>query len=87
MNQVDRRPRERLRPEELALLKTCGSEIRKTDQEALDMALSKGVRSTRSTQRFFKVRWTISVLSKSLARRTWELLKADEAYVRRRLGL
>ena len=71
MNQVDRREREQLFPEELALLKSCGSEIRQTDREALALARTKG--NTTSAERFFKVRRTMRLLSESIARRTWAL--------------
>jgi hypothetical protein len=39
MSQVDRRQRVQLLSEELALLKSCGSAIRRTDCEALALAL------------------------------------------------
>ena len=55
MNQVDRREREQLFPEELALLKSCGSEIRKTDRGALALARTRGVGNTTSANRIFKV--------------------------------
>ena len=77
MNQVDRRQREQLLPEELALLKSCGSEIRQTDHEALALARIKG--NTTSAERFFKVRRTMRLLSDSIASRTWGLLKAHHA--------
>lgn len=38
MNQVDRRQQEQLLSEELALLKTCGGEIRKSDYRARERA-------------------------------------------------
>ena len=87
MNQVDRRQREQLLPEELALLKSCGNEIRKTDQEALTLVRTRGVGNTTSAERFFKVRSTILNLSKSIARRARDLLNADATHVRRRPGL
>ena len=86
MNQVDRRQREQLRPEELALLRTCGSEIRKTDHEAIALARTRHVSNTTSPARFFKRRWAFRVI-KSIATRSWNLIKADVAHARRRPGL
>ena len=77
MNQVDRRQREQLLSEELALLKSCGSEIRQTDQGALALARIKG--NTTSAERFFKVRRTRRLHSDSIVSRTWDLLKAHHA--------
>ena len=72
MSQVDRRQREQLLSQEVALLKSCGSEIRKTDYEALGLARVRGVRDTTPTERFFKVRWALRTLVKAIARRTWD---------------
>ena len=70
--------------EELALLYTCGSEIRKTDREALALARIRGVGNTTSAERFCKA---LRTFSKSIATRTRDLIKADVAHGRRRLGL
>ena len=87
MNQVDRRQREQLLPQELALLRSCGNEIRRTDSEALDLARIRADRNITPTERLFKARWTLRALLKGIARRTWEMLKADAAHLRRRQGL
>ena len=68
--------------EELALLKSCGSEIRQTDHEALALARIKG--NTTSAERICKA---VRTLSKSIARRTRDLFKADVAHGRRGLGI
>ena len=73
MNQVDRRRREQLLPAELALLKSCGSDIRKTDREALALARGKCVGNTTSRERFFKA------VRHLFARRTWGRLIVDLA--------
>ena len=46
MNQVERRQREQLHPEEVALLMTCGGKIRKGDHQALALARSNASRPT-----------------------------------------
>ena len=74
MNQVDRRQREQLCAEELALLKSCGSAIRKTDQEALALARIKGVGNLTSADRIFKAVRTL------IARRNRGVNKADLAH-------
>jgi hypothetical protein len=84
MSQVDRRQRVQLLSEELALLKSCGSPIRRTDCEALALARSKGVGNTTLAERFCKA---VRGLSKSMARRTRAMFEADIANGRRRLGL
>ena len=95
MNQVERRQREQLRPEELALLKTCGGEIRKGDHRALELARSSATeclpveslgKKTIPSQRFCKAHGSVAVL-KAIARRTWALIKAVAAQFRRRPGL
>ena len=85
MNQVDRRHCAQLRVEELALLYTCGSEIRKTDHEAVALARTRHVSNTTSPARFFK-RGIFRVIQ-SIAMRSWNLIKADVAHARRRPGL
>ena len=84
MNQVDRRQREQLRPEELALLQTCGSEIRKTDHEAVALARTRHVSNPTSPARFFK---RPCAFIQSIATRSWNLIRADVAHARRRPGL
>ena len=84
MSQVDRRQRVQLLSEELALLKSCGSEIRRTDYAALALARSRGVGNTTSAEGFCKA---VRSLSKSMARRTQAMFEADIANGRRRLGL
>ena len=94
MNQVERRQREQLRPEELALLKTCGGEIRKGDHRGLELARSSATEclpvspsaKTIPSQRFCKAHGSVAVL-KAIARRTWALIKAVAAEFRRRPGL
>ena len=78
MNQLDRRQAEQLLPLELALLKSCGSAIRRSDCEALALARVRGIRNTTSTDRLFKARWTLCALLRGMARRTWDLLKAHK---------
>jgi hypothetical protein len=68
MNRVDRRQGEQLLAQELALLKSCGGEIRRTDYEAVDLARVRGARNTTPTERLFKVRWTLRTLLKALER-------------------
>ena len=68
MNRVDRRQGEQLLAQELALLKSCGNEIRRTDREALDLARVRSARNTTTTERPFKVRWTLRALLKAIAR-------------------
>ena len=98
MNQVERRQREELLPGELALLKTCGGEIRKGDRHALEMART----STRdATQRpldetypaetrrswgTFKARERTIAVLKAMGRRMADLFKVDSAQLRRRPG-
>ena len=79
MNQFERRQREQLLAEELALLKSCGGEIRRTDRGALALARIRGVGNTTSAERFFKVRRTRRLHSDSIVSRTWDLLKAHHA--------
>ena len=67
MKRFDRRQREQLLPQELALLKTCGSEIRKTDFLASDLARLRSSRNTTSPDRFFKVHSTLRMLLKAIA--------------------
>jgi hypothetical protein len=89
MNQVDRRRREQLLPEELALLKSCGGEIRKTDREAMKLVRARcglAVGKTTSGQRVFKAHWTLTGFIKGLARKTWLMLKADAPHLSRRHG-
>jgi hypothetical protein len=68
MAQINRRKSEQLLPQEVALLKSCGSEIRKTDYEAFDLARVMSVRNTTSTERSFTVRWRLRTLLKAIAR-------------------
>ena len=68
MKQVNRRKGEQLHPQEVALLKSCGSEIRKTDYEAFDLARVRSARNSKPTERLFKVRWTLRTLLKAIAR-------------------
>ena len=77
MNQFERRQREQLLAEELALLKSCGGEIRRTDRGALALARIRGVGNTTSAERICKA---VRTLSKSIARRTRDLFKADAAH-------
>ena len=84
MNQVERRQREQLLAEELALLRSCGGEIRRTDREALALARIRGVGNLTSVERICKA---VRTLSKSIVRRTRGLIKADVPHGRRRLGL
>ena len=86
MNQVDQRQRDQLLPQELALLKSCGNEIRRTDSEALDLARVRGSPNTTPTARLCKA-WTLRALVKAIARRTRDMLKADAARLRGRQGL
>lgn len=79
MNRVDRRQGEQLLSQELALLKSCGSEIRKTDYEALSLARLRSARHTTPTERFFKVRWTLRTAVKAIARWTADLRKPNAA--------
>ena len=84
MNHFERRQREQLIAEELALLKSCGGEIRRTDRGALALARIRGVGNTTSAERICKA---VRTLSKSIPRRTWDLFKADVAHGRRGLGI
>ena len=70
MNQVDRRQQEQLSSQELALLKSCGNEIRKTDYEALDLARLRSARNTTPTERLFNARRTLRALLRAMATRT-----------------
>ena len=70
MKRFDRRQREQLLPQELALLKTCGNEIRKTDFLASDLARLRSGRNTTSSERFFKLPRTLRTLVKVIARWT-----------------
>ena len=80
MNQVNRRQRKQLLPQELALLKSCGSEIRKTDYDALALAHDMRVRNTTSPGRLFKVHKALRALMKAIARWTRDMLKGDAAH-------
>ena len=92
MHQVERRRREQLTPAELALLKTCGGEIRRSDRQALELARSS-VPIERLAVRGYG--WKVISLArdckmpavfKAVVRRTSDLIKADLAQLRRRLG-
>jgi hypothetical protein len=83
MSQVDRRQRVQLLSEELALLKSCGSAIRRTDSEALALARSRCVGNTTLAERFCKA---FRSLLTSTVRRSRDMFKADVAHGRRRLG-
>jgi hypothetical protein len=92
MHQVERRRREQLTPAELALLKTCGGEIRRSDHRAAELARSSSpaerlaVQScTRSAISFARDRRMLAVFN-AIVRRTSDLIKADLAQLRRRLG-
>ena len=86
LNQVDRRQCKQLLHQELALLKSCGNEIRKTDCEALDLARDRSVHNPTPPERLFTARWTFRAL-KAIARRTWDMLKAEARHLRRRSGI
>lgn len=86
LNQVDRRQCEQLLPQEVALLKSCGNEIRKTDYEALDLARARGVRNTTPTERPFDGRSTFRAL-KTIARGMWDRLQTAACHLSRRSGL
>jgi len=55
MNQIDRRQRDQLLPQEVALLKSCGGEVRKTDHEALDWLASGALVTLRQPSAFSMV--------------------------------
>jgi len=95
MIQVDRRSAIQLRPEELALLKSCGAEIRKGDYRALELARSKGSPQSGSSDvqlgAGFSYRnraaKTLCSLLKKAIERTRLMVKADANYLRRRADL
>jgi hypothetical protein len=85
--EIERRQREQLLREEVALLKSCGGEIRKTDYEAADLARLRGLRNTAPPERVFKDRWVLRALLRAMTRQTRGMPKVDAARLRRRPGL
>ena len=92
MIQVDRRWANELRPEELALLKSCGGQIRKSDYRALELARTMGCPATveppyvqRGSSSYYRYRAieTLRWLLKSAIERTRLMVKADADYFRR----
>jgi hypothetical protein len=95
MIQVDRRSAIQLRPEELALLKSCGAEIRKGDYRALELARSKrcpqsgryDVQQGASLWYRSRAAEALRSLLKTAIERTRLMVKADANYLRRRADL
>jgi len=89
MHPVERRRREQLTPAELALLKTCGGEIRRSDHRALALARSSApserFAARTSTPRAISVA-KVLVVFEAVLRRTSDMIKADLAHFRRRPG-
>ena len=92
MHQVERRRCEELTPSELALLKTCGGEIRRSDHRARELARSRAPTEHGAVQgygpRVMSVLrdWKLPAVFKVVIGRTWALIKADAAQFRRRPG-
>jgi hypothetical protein len=53
----------------------------------VDLARVRGLRNTTPTERFFKGQWKLRAVLRAIAGRTWDMLKADAAHMRRRPGL